>query len=113
MKFPTWNIVQGFVGLGKGIRQIVLPAFFYIWGVFLAVRAVLFDKVVGWQSGERYLTEWLNQFFSQYGVGSSESLSRSEGYESLVSSSELLIPISLIVSIMFLVLAYKLTPKSQ
>lgn len=90
-----------------------LAGFFYVQGVALAFRAVLIDRIVGWKTSDSFITEWLNRSVSNFAEGLFSSATRNEGYEIAKASSELLIPISIIFGIVFLLLAYKLTPKQQ
>ena len=106
----TWR--EDLKQLGYGLRLWFLPSFFYTWGIYLTMRTVFLDKVVGWKNSEIYITEWLNQSGTVITDVAFNSLNKDKGYESLFTSSELLIPISLIMAIVFLLIAYKLTPKN-
>ena len=106
----TWR--EDLAQLGYGLKLWFLPSFFYTWGVYLAMRTVLLDKIVGWQSSEAFFTKWLNQSGSLFTEVGFSSLTRNEGYETSLATTELLIPLSLIMSIVFLLIAYKLTPKN-
>lgn len=111
MKLPSRaTMSQFFVNLGLGLRRLVLPSFFYIWGVYLSFVAMAKTKLVGfisettWHS--RIIQEWLIYFDSGIGLDLGRVLE-----ETSRSSTAIVVVPELVFAIVFLILAYKLTPK--
>ena len=97
----------------KWARRWTLPSFFYGLGTGFAVAASRVYNLIGWRSnGSEYSYDVRESLLQSNDLGFfSGAKSVSEAWVS--ASESLQIPVVLILAIMFLVLAYKLTPKAH
>ncbi len=104
--FKAWLGTGNWSAAGKTVGRWTLPAFFYSSGIALALRTMMEYKSVGFTfvSVSRQIQEWLIFFDS----GNDVNLGRLVDSGSSVS---FYVPWIGIFALVFLVIAYKLTPK--
>ncbi len=104
MKFPKIDLDPVAQWMGRWL----LPMFFYSLGTMMAVISMAQDKIVSFYSQNvfKQVQEWL-VFLDQGSVVDMGRVISESGY------TQLLVPAHIIFAVLFLVLAYKLTPKPK
>lgn len=92
--------------VGLGLKAWLLPSFFYSAGLALSLRTLVEYRLVGFEyfSKSQIIQEWILHFDSGTGLDLGRLIDSSSGLS-------FYLPWTAVFALVFLVLAYKLTPK--